>query len=831
MAIIVLLLLLTGCGKNLNVSDLNDAQIVIAQNAVPSERYAAKEFRRLFAKISGKLLPIVVKPETNRFSVFIGSSDELRKSTVAIADDDLGEEGLRIKIGGDAIAVVGGKPRGVLYGVYEFFERYFDVRFLTADHTYIPKNAAGKMLPLETYSYKPVFIFRFPYYGEVKNNPVFAARLRVNTIPTAGNLGGISRQRLINHSFYRQLPAKKYGKEHPEYFAFFRGKRRIKMFGGGPQPCVSNPEVIDIVTRAVLDEIKKSPDFINYSVSQNDNDAYCRCEKCQAINQAEGSPMGAHLRFVNEVASRVKKVYPEKKIGTLAYWYTRKPPKNLKPADNVQIQLADIESCRLHAIDDPDCSKNRGFLNDLKGWSEKTDQLFMWTYMTDFRYYDLPFPNLKTIGKNFKFYADHGVKGVFAQAHGGSTSGDLSDLRAYVIARCLWNPKLNSWEEAKEFCRLHYGKAAPAIIEYLEYVQRNAEEKGVHPDCFATPKQLGLDRQAALEILKIFKRALALAENDTIRRRVEKISISGYRTLLEAGAEFEVREGKLKRLYPPEYPNPAETYLRLAKTYKLTMPDERTKLKDFEKILRTQYQEGIPVNVLENEFWRIVINPADNGKFLEMTYKPEKINFLVAYNANLRYGTFEEWFGEAADFEAQPGAFTAEGNGEMVRLKRKLSNGAEYIREIRFDPQNPQIIRCLTRFIHYNKKPNTYQIVVHPEFYVGSDSDDHRVIGAYVKQNGMLKIYNRGLFQDRGPDAALLKQCVKGGFHAFFNHQKGFGLLETYDPEKAETLRTWWVPQQMQLNLEIQTKPVVLKQGEKWEFGYQFQFLKKIEKE
>ena len=77
----------------------------------------------------------------------------------------------------------------------------------------------------------------------------------------------------------------------------------------------------------------------NFAVSQNDGKLYCQCEKCTGIDKREESHMGVLLNFVNKVADGVGKKYPDVKIGTLAYQYSHKPPKNIRPRDNVQINL------------------------------------------------------------------------------------------------------------------------------------------------------------------------------------------------------------------------------------------------------------------------------------------------------------------------------------------------------------------------------------------------------------------------------------------------------------------------------------------------------------
>ena len=134
-------------------------RIVVPADAIPSERYAAEEFQRLFGACCGVDLPIAEGDPDQKHTVYIGPRD------------DLGEEGLRIRIRKDRVTITGGRPRGPLYGVYEFFERYFDVRFLTHDHTYTPRLAPGAKIRSGTHTYRPEFSFRWSYYGMNARHP------------------------------------------------------------------------------------------------------------------------------------------------------------------------------------------------------------------------------------------------------------------------------------------------------------------------------------------------------------------------------------------------------------------------------------------------------------------------------------------------------------------------------------------------------------------------------------------------------------------------------------------------------------------------------------
>ncbi|MBI4582957.1 MAG: DUF4838 domain-containing protein, partial [Planctomycetes bacterium] len=90
---------------------------------------------------------------------------------------------------------------------------------------------------------------------------------------------------------------------------------------------------------AVLEEIKKNPTDRNINIAQMDNDSYCTCPRCAALDEREESHAGATLALVNAVAERIEKLHPEVLISTYAYAYTRKPPRTLKPRRNVMIQL------------------------------------------------------------------------------------------------------------------------------------------------------------------------------------------------------------------------------------------------------------------------------------------------------------------------------------------------------------------------------------------------------------------------------------------------------------------------------------------------------------
>lgn len=119
------------------------------------------------------------------------------------------------------------------------------------------------------------------------------------------------------------MPPSEFYEEHPEYYSLIDGERIYER----AQLCLTNPDVLDIITERLKQAMRENPSNLIYSVSQNDWRNPCQCDNCQAIVDQEGSRQsGIMVWFVNQVAARFKDEFPNKYVGTLAYQYTRKPP-------------------------------------------------------------------------------------------------------------------------------------------------------------------------------------------------------------------------------------------------------------------------------------------------------------------------------------------------------------------------------------------------------------------------------------------------------------------------------------------------------------------------
>ena len=458
--------------------------IVLPKAASPSQRYAAEELQRYTARMTGVMLPIITDDQP---------LPAKRVQIVTRTDKTLGEDGFQLKVQGEALTIAGSSVRGALYGVYELLERFGGCRWYASWCEKIPVRDAFKVCANLDDTQTPAFEMRLPFWYDVITHTEYASRIRCNCTwrPIEPKFGGDSYRfgggLGCCHTFDRLVPLEKYGKTHPEYYAFRNGARRVNPPPGGRQwylqLCLTNPDVLKIVVEGVKERIRKDPGARFYGVSQNDNWNYCQCPKCAAVDAEEGSHAGTVVRFVNAVAAEVEKEFPGVLIETLAYQFSRQPPKKTRLRPNVIPCLCSIECDFARPIPESPYPQNIKFCTDIKGWTSQTDMLYVWDYTTNFRHYTYPLSNVYALQGNIKFFRDHKVKCLFEQGAQLGRHGAFGELKAWLLAKWMWNPDLPIKPLLDDFFAGYYGKGAPFVRDYFE------EEHRIHRAYSADPKR------------------------------------------------------------------------------------------------------------------------------------------------------------------------------------------------------------------------------------------------------------------------------------------------------------------------------------------------------
>ena len=528
-------------------------QIVIAPDASPTVKRVAQELSDDFAQISGAALPVITSaPKGPAF--FVGPGPDLPDAFRAIALSARPDESIVVRTHGRDLYLAGHGDRGTMYAVYAFLEDQLGARWYAPDATVLPKKSRVSIPDLDVQQ-SPAFEYRdTDEYAVFRSGP-WDAHLRLNgtSVPAQPDLGGMNRLFNGAENFYELVPPARYFADHPEYFSLINGKRTAS---GGSQLCLTNPDVMRIVTAALLQEAQKNPGELVLGLSPNDAfNGACQCDNCKASDARYGAPSGTLLNFVNQVAASVQAALPGRKIWveTLAYQYAEKAPNPgaIAPAENVLVCLAPIFACEAHPLaTDPENARSR---ESLLAWNKiAPGHLQVWHYVTNFAHYLQPFPDWDELGADMAYYRDHGVSGMFCEGNYQS-GGEMSLMRTWVMAHLFWNPDQDVWALVKDYCDGYYGPAGPSVYQYLRLMRDAVNKPGVHMHIYDPPTAAYLSPDTLQAADKLLDSAEAAAGSPEILGRVQEVRLGiRYVELMRsrpaAGASADVRAAYRDRL-------------------------------------------------------------------------------------------------------------------------------------------------------------------------------------------------------------------------------------------------------------------------------------------
>ncbi len=521
-----------------------DYVITLPEEPTEVQTTAAGELACFLNQITGATFPIKSEtevpacPEAKLLVIGPSKNSAALLADLNLADTDPAYDQVMIQRVGSSVVLTGHPVRGMLYAVYTFLENDFGCRWWTSSESTIPANASP-VIDVTPVDYAPKLILRESFYTDfIQGNDqsgVFAVRMKCNgnSCHIPPQYGSHHSYLYFVHSFYPIIPPEKYFHDHPDWFPEIGGVRKVgrnvswtgsnkqyddfvatlqpgQLHEEGTQLCLTNDELFEEMLKRVLADIEANPNVTIVSISQNDWRGYCECEKCRAVDEEEGSHCGTLLRFVNRMADEIKKVRPDLYVDTLAYMYTRKPPKITRARDNVIIRLCSIECSFVQPLGSGE--QNKAFHDDMVGWSEKASNIFVWDYATDFKLYLLPFPNYRVVKDNIKFYVDHNVRGLFEQGDYHEPTGDFVQMRGWVVAKLLWNPEADQRALMEEFIAGYYApQLVPVYMAYFDTLSDACEQSGIHLGIFRSTAHDWLNYDAVCKATALQNQALDIA--------------------------------------------------------------------------------------------------------------------------------------------------------------------------------------------------------------------------------------------------------------------------------------------------------------------------------
>ena len=382
---------------------------------------------------------------------------------------------------------------GTLYGVYDFLERFCDVRWYAPGEigvvcpktpTLVVHGVDVQRAPVMKYRWitdTPLHMPGPPNAAPQRDVHLWKLRMRIGGQPYS-----------VSHSFYGYY--KRFLKDHPDWFA--QGYT-----GEPPQLCYTNPDVIRQVVqdaRDYFDGKQAHPGATSmgdvFGLVPMDNNSWCKCARCQAeLNPAEknnlqftnGKASNYIFGFVNKVAREVRKTHPQKWIGALSYSDYAYRPTNGPVEPNVVVQMC------LHTRNWWCPSMEANDRKVLREWREQdlNRPLYLWLYYNfpgmnaqSGNYHYFPGYFAHTVVSQMKMYHAANIQGMFIEHSSEFGESYLMDqLEFYVTMKLADDPTLDGNRLIDEFFTRYYGSAAAPMKEIYDLIEKTFTDPKGYP--------------------------------------------------------------------------------------------------------------------------------------------------------------------------------------------------------------------------------------------------------------------------------------------------------------------------------------------------------------
>ena len=500
LAVAVIMSTAGGNGQELELARDGQASYVIVKGAAPTpaEGFALQELAGHLLKITGDRFRVASEtdPDLPRRAIYVGWTDFARRQGIELST--LGDEEWVIRTVDENLVLTGGRPRGTLYAVYELLEQQIGCHWFDEDTQTIPAKPT-LMLDAMDIRDRPAFSDRHIYTGVPDYLWYKTLRARnKDTRPTLAKLG--FGNGLGSHTFYQY--SREFPPGHPEYLALDKsGNRPAAPGGSGPgQICLTHPEVRKLMLARLRRLIATDHEGVAgaasegrkpqrvYFVEQNDSHWACQCPTCKAFSEREGSDSGPLLDLVNSLADGIGDEYPGTLVETFAYTNTVKPPRSIRPHDNVMIRLAqlnaewstDARGRDWSAEEYPDLFRpmthpvNRYPRERLESWSGIANHMAYWDYWVQYSPNDKfasPYTNTHCLQPDLRLFRDCGVEWFFAECE-ESRRGSFNALTCWLGWKLMQDPDQDRETLIKVFMDGVYGPAAGKMTEYLHHLEQ-----------------------------------------------------------------------------------------------------------------------------------------------------------------------------------------------------------------------------------------------------------------------------------------------------------------------------------------------------------------------
>ena len=463
--------------------------------------------------LEGKLIAITGKGNFNRgnfrdtIKIHIGITPEVEK--LKLDFKTLHHYGYYMIKKDNMIILAGKNSQANMYAVNDFLKRFAGYRKF-GDHPItevIPRKEFISLPQSFSLREEPDIL---SYYTPWTGNSDFGRNSRTIAMST--------------HSMNKFIPPAMYADKHPEWYSFINGKRVSFKGKKKPhwQPCLNNPELGRLALAYADRHFKKSPHSLTLPFGVNDGAGDCRCDYCMELDKKYGN---RYAVLYNIAARAIKKKYPNKLIGFIAYGQAYQVPRNIKMEDNILVEVCNIGMVNSYV--------------DYAKWQAigiKHFALYDYFYTFGGRHVvprHFPHYMIDVWNKEFKKFP---VKAIWLEYYPKTRIFELA--RQYVFDEYVWNTKVDVESLLNDYFSSMYGYGAKEVRAYFDYLEKvfvRRKYYTIWPD------------ESNVEQMRVYQMEDLIALDKLLAAAAKKFS--GGKDIYARRFDLLVKAWKLARLY------------------------------------------------------------------------------------------------------------------------------------------------------------------------------------------------------------------------------------------------------------------------------------------
>ena len=568
---------------------------MLPEHATECEKFAASELQLYILKSMRVKLAVTSDPQAKQRYLSIGNTVLRAAAVCPVGVETLKNDGFVIFTAGGSVFFDAATPRGRMYAVYEYIERFLGVRFLTAKCEYVPKTNALP-IPEETIVSEPSFAMRTYLTADVFQDMAdfrHLARTRTKDVYTvipetyggAVNVYG----RNVSHNFHFYVPFEVYGNDHPEFYRFFYENEQIlptiDITNGITEDGKLDESMEISVAKIVIDEMIKDmikyPEVEIFMLTQEDGSHYFEDENNLA-QAKKYKRSGMLVRFCNVVVRALNAYAREHMNGrtvhlmTFAYDYASEAPVCEKNGeicpiddtviadDNLIIQFALFSNGCYDYFSDKQIEAVR---RSMREWRYVAKRFWFWAYDINFFRYLGYFDSFGCIQKNVEGFKNFGIEYLCMQGPHDSHTNWQANIRAYVYRKMLWDCSLDAEALLNEYIDLYYGMAADSVRRVMEMFHENYRSllekgesltfitRGTHTDAKYNPREM---LEECISILEHAEDEVLCSKNSQkykgeLYERLEQVKATPLMLLVDHFDEYYPNQPARKEKYFHKY--------------------------------------------------------------------------------------------------------------------------------------------------------------------------------------------------------------------------------------------------------------------------------------